>query len=238
MLASMRSRAAILYTFLRHRSLVHGPHCIISRRCSIAGATALGKAVVLGPGVCLRNTHIGDFSYLGRNCNVTEARIGKFCSIASEVYIGLGSHPLSPFVSTHPLFYLSKPECHWNFADHDYRSEYAYTAIGNDVWIGLRAAIRDGVEVADGAVIAAGAIVTKDVPPYAIVTGVPARILRYRFAPRTIEFLLQFKWWNRDEQWLRENWRIFHDAGQFVREFEPPAETQSPSALVNRQAAM
>jgi acetyltransferase-like isoleucine patch superfamily enzyme len=173
--------------------------------------------------VCLRKTQIGDYSYLGRNSNVSAAAIGKFCSIAAEVYIGLGSHPLAPFVSTHPIFYLRKPFQHWDFADNDYRSEYAHTTIGNDVWIGLRAAVRDGVKVGDGAIIAAGAIVTKDVPPYAIVAGVPGRILRYRYPPDTIQFLIEFRWWDRDECWLRENWRMFHNIVHFVRQFQLPA---------------
>ena len=115
----MRSHAANLYLSLRHRGLVRGPLCVIPRRCSIAGATTLGTAVALGPGVCLRDAQIGDYSYLGRNCNVTRATIGKFCSIASEVYLGLGTHPLAPFVSTHPIFYLRRPRPGWTFADRD-----------------------------------------------------------------------------------------------------------------------
>lgn len=218
----VRSRASHLYLLLRHRRLVRGPLCVIPRRCSIAGATTLGTAVALGSEVCLRDAQIGDYSYLGRNCNITRATIGKFCSIASEVYIGLGIHPLAPFVSTHPIFYLRRPRVSWNFTDHDYRSEYIDTVIGNDVWIGLRAAIRDGVTVGDGAVVATGAIVTSDVPPYAIVAGVPAKIIRYRFPPDTVGFLLDFKWWDRDQEWLRRNWHLFHDAASFMREFELP----------------
>jgi len=230
-----RTCIAALYTSLRHFRLVRGPRCIIPRRCSITDGTTLGNAVVLGPGVCLRKTQIGDYSYLGRDCNVSAAAIGKFCSVASEVYIGLGSHPLTPFVSTHPIFYLRKPSQYWDFADRDYRSEYGYTTIGNDVWIGLRAAIRDGIKVGDGAVVAAGAVVTKDVPPYAIVGGVPARILRYRFPPETIQFLIEFKWWDRDEDWLRQNWRTFHDIIHLVQQFQlPTAEQPFPLAVNGR----
>ncbi|HEX4210221.1 MAG TPA: CatB-related O-acetyltransferase [Candidatus Binataceae bacterium] len=234
----MRAHAAMLYTSLRHRNLVRGSQCIIPRRCSIAGATSFGKAVVLGQGVRLRDTHIGDYSYLGTDCNVTKAVIGKFCSIASGVYIGLGSHPLAPFVSTHPIFYLRRLHAGWDFADRDYRSEYADTAIGNDVWIGLRSAVRDGIAVGDGAVIAAGAVVTKDVPPYAIVVGVPARILRYRFPPETIQLLLEFKWWDRDKQWLRQHWQTFHDAGRFVHEFQPALIGTPFAATANGRIAI
>ncbi|HUN60011.1 MAG TPA: CatB-related O-acetyltransferase [Candidatus Binataceae bacterium] len=191
---------------------------------------------MLGPGVCLRKAQIGDYSYLGRSCNVSAAAIGKFCSIASEVYIGLGSHPLEPFVSTHPIFYLRKPDQHWNLADRDCREEYADTAIGNDVWIGLRAAIRDGITVGDGAIIASGAIVTKDVPPYAIVAGVPARIVRYRFPPETVEQLLEFKWWDRDENWLMENWRMFHDAMRFIQQCHSEGSNSHSRIAANGRA--
>jgi acetyltransferase-like isoleucine patch superfamily enzyme len=215
---NMRNRVALLYTSLCHRGLVRGPRCIIPRRCSITDGSTLGVGVVLGRGVCLRKTQIGDYTYLGPNCNVTAASIGKFCSIASEVYIGLGSHPLAPFVSTHPIFYLRRLSQHWTFADSDYRSDYRHTTIGSDVWIGLRAAVRDGVMIGDGAIIATGAIVTRDVPPYAIVAGVPGRILRYRFPCETIQLLIEFKWWDRDEDWLRENWRMFHDITNLLPE--------------------
>jgi acetyltransferase-like isoleucine patch superfamily enzyme len=231
----MRTHTSALYTSLRHYRLVRGPRCTIPRRCSITDGTTLGNAVVLASGVCLCKTQIGDYSYLGRNCNVNTAAIGKFCSIASEVYIGLGSHPLAPFVSTHPIFYLRKPFRDWDFADRDYQSEYAHTTIGNDVWIGLRAAIRDGVKVGDGAVIAAGAIVTRDIPPYAIVAGVPARILRYRFPPETIQFLMEFKWWDRGEDWLRDNWRMFHDVIHFVRQSQLPAADRPSWIALNDQ---
>jgi hypothetical protein len=135
----------------------------------------------------------------------------------------MGQHPLEPFVSTHPIFYLRGPFAPWNLATRNYRSEYQPTTVGNDVWIGLRAAIRDGAVVGDGAVIAAGAIVTRDVPPYAIVAGVPARIIRYRFTPAIIRSLLAFKWWDRDEPWLRANWLRFHDVERLLREVAPRA---------------
>jgi acetyltransferase-like isoleucine patch superfamily enzyme len=185
--------------------------------------------------VNLRDAVIGDYSYLGRGCNVANATIGKYCSIASEVYIGLGTHPLAPFISTHPVFYLHDRFQSLRLADRDYRSEYAHSIVGSDVWIGLRAAIRDGVKVGDGAVVAANAIVTKDVPPYAIVAGVPAQIIRYRFAPDVIQFLLEFKWWNRSEEWLKVNWRLFHDVGQFVQQFRTNSGAMRLGAGSNQQ---
>lgn len=96
-----------------------------------------------------------------------------------------------------------------------------------DIWLisdmmcgsGLMVKIMDGVSIGNGAVVAAGAVVTKDVPPYAIVGGVPAKIIKYRFTPDQIEFLQQFKWWNMPEDWIRENWQMFEDIEKFAEKF-------------------
>ena len=83
--------------------------------------------------------------------------------------------------------------------------------VGSGVWIGERAMIIGGVHIADGAVVLAGAVVTKDVPPYAIVGGVPAKIIRYRYDEETINFLLNIQWWNNSENWFKEHWRLLTD---------------------------
>ena len=84
--------------------------------------------------------------------------------------------------------------------------------------------IMDGVSIGNGAVVAAGAVVTKDVPPYAIVGGVPAKIIKYRFTPDQIEFLQQFKWWNMPEDWIRENWQLFDNIQKFAEKFTRDVE--------------
>jgi len=201
----------------RIRNRFRFPTARIGRRTSIDHDSILGRNVGLGSDVVLNAAEVGDYSYLGPRCVVVNARIGRFCSIASEVHVGLGIHPLEPFVSTHPALYLSRPSFGWDFADGDYRSEYGRTEIGNDVWLGLRAAIKDGVTVHDGAVVAAGAVVVDDVAPYAIVGGVPAKVIRYRFTPEIIDFLMSLKWWDKSEEWLREHWKQFHEVEALIR---------------------
>jgi len=142
----------------------------------------------------LENVEVGRSTYL-TNARVINARIGSFCSIGpGSIVGGLGKHP-TDYLSTHPSFYSVNNASAISFAKENRFRECATTFIGNDVWIGARAIILDGVRVGTGAIIAAGAVVTKDVPPYAIVGGVPSRIIRKRFADEIIELLLEWKWW-------------------------------------------
>lgn len=146
--------------------------------------------------VVVINSFIDDYSYVGGGSRVQYAKIGKFCSIGPEVRIGLGKHPIH-LRSTYPGFYAKDVSFYGVTPEYE-NPEYEYEpiSIGNDVWIGCRAMILDGVKIGDGAIIAAGAVVTKDVPPYAIVGGVPAKIIKFRFEPTHIEELLESKWWD------------------------------------------
>ena len=154
---------------------------------------------------------IGRCSYLSTDCVVeSNVRIGRYFSIAPQVYIAPGEHDTNS-ATTHPLMYdpfwrklLSieeKPE-YSSRMDSDARE----TVIGNDVWIGIRATVMRGVTIGDGAVVAAGAVVTRDVPPYAIVGGVPARIIRYRFSEEKIKALQDSRWWDKplNMDWLQK----------------------------------
>ena len=137
------------------------------------------------------NSKVASYSYIGRDSIIQNATIGRFCSIAPEVRIGLGTHP-TDFISTSPLLYKQKNTFNLKVVDKDlFSDEYRKVEVSHDVWIGTRAIIMDGVTVGQGAIIAAGSIVTKDVPAYAIVGGVPAKILKYRFDSEKIQELLK-----------------------------------------------
>lgn len=131
--------------------------------------------------------------------------IGKYCSIAEGVKLICGEHPTA-LVSTFPLgilpFVKSVPEID--------SITKGPIAVGNDVWIGTNALVLSGVSVGDGAVVAAGAVVTHDVPPYAVVAGVPARVIRMRFAPEQIESLRRIAWWHWPEDRINANIELFY----------------------------
>lgn len=166
--------------------------------------------------------HLGYGSYIGPYSKVS-AKIGRFTSIASYVCTVAGRHAYqAPFATTCPMFFSLNPnhsQSGSNFATGQMFEELKFAVpekqldveIGNDVWIGERAMLIGGVHIADGAVVLAGAVVTKDVPPYAIVGGVPAKIIRYRYDEETISFLLQAQWWNNTEDWFKENWKLLTD---------------------------
>jgi acetyltransferase-like isoleucine patch superfamily enzyme len=148
------------------------------------------------------NTEIGAYSYLSGFNLVGNTKIGKFCSIGLFVSIGPGQHPTNTFVSTSPAFYsLNKP----TFSSRQAYNETSKVEIGNDVWIGSNAVILDGVRIGHGAIIAAGSVVNKDVEPYTIVGGVPAKPIRKRFSDEIISQLIDSKWWDKSDEWLKRN---------------------------------
>ena len=169
-----------------------------------------GRNCKIGSRVAISNSEIGDFSYVERGAQIDDTTIGKFCSIAPYALIGASEHPTREFVSTHPFFYAEKPQYSYA-ADRPYYEMQKRTIIGNDVWIAAGACIKTGVAVGHGAIIGACSVVTKDVPDYAIVAGVPARVLRFRFEEEDIRFLLESRWWDFDAEWLRKHFRSFHN---------------------------
>ena len=161
------------------------------------------------------NSSIGRYTYIGDRSEVSSCDIGGFCSIGKEVIIGTGSHPKN-WKSTSPLFYSNSSQLVVNIVSQNlWHSESNTTVqIGHDVWIGSRSIILSGVTVGHGAIIAAGAVITKDVPPYSIVGGVPGRVIGSRFSSEKINELLNEKWWELPLETIIKN------VEQFQRRFD------------------
>lgn len=169
------------------------------------------------------NSTMGKYSYLGRSSALICADVGMYCSIGDEVKVGLGIHTLSN-LSTSPLFTEKHNGTGTSWTDNDKVEPFKRVTVGNDVWIGERVMIMGGINIGDGAVVGAGAVVTKDVPPYSIVAGIPAKLIRYRFSDDIVEKLLELKWWKLPDEVLRENIAQFQsdkiDIEKLIQKFQ------------------
>ncbi len=169
-----------------------------------------------------KRSTIDSYSYVGENCFFDNVKIGKFCSISKNVSIVLGQHPSKCFVSTHPVFYSLRKQVGITFVNKQKFDEFKLVdgfsvIIGNDVWIGDGVKIMEGVKIGDGAIIASGSIVTKDIEPYSINAGIPTKLIRYRFEEEQRKWLIDFKWWDKDINWLKQNAEIFENIEKFYK---------------------
>lgn len=194
---------------------------LFNQNCSasaIAYGSYVDKTAALRQKVRIYESTVGRYSYIARNTLVQNTTIGSFCSISEGCNIGMPSHP-TEFVSTSPVFLNGSNTLRRNFAEIPYE-DCPKTVIGNDVWIGAHAQIKSGLTIGNGAVIAAGAVVTHDVPPYAIVGGVPAKLIKYRFDEDTIEKLQRSAWWEFSDDKLSAVATTFDRVEEFLQNNE------------------
>ena len=161
-------------------------------------------------GAKLTNVKVGKYSRIGVNCQVANATIGNFTAIGKDTVITVGQHPTN-YLTSHSIFY-KKGNWGWHddwIAPIDFKPEKSVT-IGCDVWIGRQCIIMDGVTIGDGAIVATGAVVTKDVPPFAIVGGVPAKVIKYKFPQEVIDRLEAIQWWNLPDEEITKRIELFH----------------------------
>lgn len=195
---------------------LHFP-CYLLKDSFLFGNNVIGKHTIV-------HGHVGLCSYIGANSNIN-GDIGKYCSIGWNVTNIFGQHPMSQFVSTSPCFYSTRKQNGVSYVEKNLFDEFNYAdpnrkkavIIENDVWIGPFSHLIGGVTIHNGAIVLAGSFVTHDVPPYAVVGGVPARIIKYRFSEETIEKLLAFKWWDKDEEWIKSHVKEMNSIDSLIR---------------------
>ena len=169
---------------------------------------------------------MGHDTYIGSN-SMLYANIGNFTSIGDCVKCVFGSHPTKTFVSTSPVFYSLKKQTGRSFVRTQKYKEVLLqnnlkvpVIIGNDVWIGSHVLLVGNIKIADGAVIAAGSVVTHDIEPYSVVAGVPAKKIKFRHSKDQIKQLLNIQWWNKSDEWIIQNIDKFTNIDDFVNTIE------------------
>ena len=208
---------------MAYKNALKKSNCLFSRRCYIDKSSSFGGHNKIIGDTQIYNCEIGFGTYIGTGCLFKNTKFGKFCSIGADIKVLDGNHPTSTYVSTYPAFYRKEGICYLNFELNDVFDEYSYTdigkrwfcEIGNDVWIGSSVSILNGIRIGDGAIIAAGSVVTKDVDPYSIVAGVPAKRIKLRFEDEEVDWLLRFKWWDKDISWLKDHSKMFSNIIDF-----------------------
>ena len=177
--------------------------------------SSIHKSSKIESGSNIVNVTMEKYSFCGYNCEIANTHIGSFCSIANGVIIGGGMHPIQ-WVSTSPVFYKGRDSVKAKFSEFE-REPIKTTYIGNDVWIGQNVLIKQGVNIGHGSVIGMGSIVTKDIEPYTICAGNPARVIRKRFDDKIIKELLNTCWWNMNDNELKKCAKYIKEPENFIK---------------------
>lgn len=183
----------------------------ISKDTLIEGRNYLGK------NTALYGCRLGYGSYINNDGDFSHADIGYYTSIGANVKTAVGGHPLNGYCALHPGFTDPKKTFGFSYVKEKvYEDDTPRISIGSDVWIGNNVVILDGAKIGDGAVVGAGAVVKGTLPPYSINVGVPAKTVRYRFSEEEIKRLLELKWWEKDEKWIRSHIEDFSDVSKLT----------------------
>ncbi len=199
--------------------------CRIEKKCLVRNVK-MDEYCHIGENSKVYSTCIGYGSGISRDSIMDSVLIGKYTTLGPDIKVITGQHPTSKIASTHPAFYSVRGQMGFTYVDKTVFNETRFAkdqykvVIGNDVWIGSYTRIMEGVTIGDGAVVAAGAIVTRDVPPYAIVGGIPAKIIKYRFDTETIQKLIGLKWWDKNQAWIKEHADDFEDVEKLLAHLE------------------
>ncbi len=194
-----------------------GDDCAVEQAAELYGCTLADHVAVQTRSV-LTAVRIGRCSLVAREAHLNDVAVGAFCSIGPRTLLGCGDHPVN-LTSTAPVFYSTRAQCGLAYAATEHFVERRPIGLGHDVWLGAQVFVRDGVTIGDGAIVAAGAVVTADVPPYAIVGGVPAKLIRFRYPADIIGRLQALRWWDWPEPRLRaaQPWFVQPDIAAFLR---------------------
>ncbi len=184
-------------------------HSRISCFAFVSSDNEIDSKSAIYRGVKIKGSKIGAYSYISANTDIENAEIGKFCSVSDHCRIGMGGHNTNQ-ISTSPIFTEAHNATKFQWTNKNINAAPVKKAvIGNDVLIGSHAMVLGGVCIGNGAVVAAGAVVTKDVPPFAVVGGVPAKVIKYRFSQDIIDKLQAMQWWDWQEERLKCNLELF-----------------------------
>ena len=200
--------------YLLSKTSLLNPTCDFQSQSHIVNCT-FGRFVKIFDHTKIFNAQIDSYTYIQTNSRIFNCNIGKFCSIAASVSISPGTHDLDK-VSTHPAFYETLSPLPKVFAKNNKLKKTDKVIIRNDVWIGEKVIILDGIQIGNGAVIASGAVVVKNVVPYSVVGGVPAKHIKYRFDDPTIALLEKSEWWNYTDEWFEKKAHLMLDIDKFI----------------------